>query len=86
MLTCKTKNLNAEMSRTVTVLHFCTAKMRHCRFRPRKSLNLTKVGVAKHKVGGANLKVGGAPALPTVGIGNSARGPTDRYTIFPSGT
>ena len=45
----------------------------HC-FRARKSLNLPKVGVAKHKVGVANLKVGGAAGPPTVGIGNSARG------------
>ena len=41
------------------------AKVHH-RFKARKPLNLTKVGVAKHKVGGANLKVGGAVAPPTV--------------------
>ena len=38
------------------------AKVRYHHFRARKPLNVTKVGVAKHKVGGANLKVGGAAA------------------------
>ena len=42
------------------------AKLRHHRFRVRKSLNLTKVVVAKDEVGGANLKVGVAAAPPTV--------------------
>ena len=40
------------------------AKVRHYRFRTRNPLNLTEVGVAKHKVGVANLKVGGAAAQP----------------------
>ena len=39
---------------------FCMAKVRHHRFRAGKPLNVTKVGVAKHKVGGA-------AASPTVG-------------------
>ena len=42
------------------------AKVKNYCFRARKSPNLTKVGVAKHKVGVANLKVGGAAAPPTV--------------------
>ena len=41
-------------------------KVRHYRFRARNPLNLSKVGVAKHKVSVANLKVGGAAAPPTV--------------------
>ena len=49
------------------------AKVRHYRFRARNPLNLTKVGVAKHKVGVANLKVGGWGSRPTNCIGNSAR-------------
>ena len=46
---------------------------KHC-LRARKSPNLPKVGVAKHKVDVANLKVGGTAAPPTVHIGKSARG------------
>ena len=61
------------MQKYLQIRQFCLAKVRQRRFRARKPLNLTKVGVAKQKVGGANLKVGGAVAPPTVGIGNSTR-------------
>ena len=47
------------------------AKVRHHLVTVRKPLNLTKVGVAKHKVGGATVR-------PTNCIGNYAR---DRWFV-----
>ena len=61
MLRYTNKNLNEPESRNVYKSDsFAWAKVRHHRFRAGKPLNVTKVGVAKHKVGGA-------AASPTVG-------------------
>ena len=54
------------MPKSLQIWQFCMANVRRHRFRARKPLNLTKVGMAKQKVGVASLKVGGAAATPTV--------------------
>ena len=58
-------------------------KVNNHRFRARKPLNLTKVGVAKHKVGVSNLNVGGTAAGPNC-IGNSARAGVSQSRLTPS--
>ena len=58
MFCYKTRNW---MSKCLQVWQICMTKVKNHCFRARKSPNVPKVGVAKHKVGVANLKVVGQP-------------------------
>ena len=51
MLRCKNKNLNAEVSTSVSVLHDSGEKLPFYS-QKKATLNLKKVGLAKHNVGG----------------------------------